>query len=170
MYSLIFVCLSLASVSLQTIEVTATSDVIAGSTSLRPEVLYGVPVPIDFVNQTAPWKLNLTDYTIDRQPVIIELQVTENQAHIAIFKFRILHAEGRNFHVTVQGQAGIKKADGSQYILRNINDILNYRRSTSKVYPILEMATILNKANGWLSYDPSFGKDVINLTWYFSED
>ena len=164
-YSLVLVGLSLASVSAQTVEVTRAPYVVAASSSEDPEWYINIGLPIDFVNQTTPWKLNLTGFSIDRQPVTLELQVTENLAHFAIYKFRLFHTKGKNFNLTVRGEVRLQKAvpNSSQDIVRNVNEKLSTRNRNSKVFPLLEMATILNKANGWLSYNSQLGKDVITI-------
>ena len=163
-YSLVLVGLSLASVSAQTVSVTRAPYVVAASSSADPQLTITIELPIDFVNTTAPWKFNLTGIFIDRQPVVLELQATENQAHFAIYKFRLFHKEGKDFDITVRGELRLKnKSNPSQDIVRNVNEKVSPRNRNSKVFPLLEKATILKKSNGWLSYNSQLGKDVITI-------
>ena len=163
-YSLVLVGLSLASVSAQTVSVTRAPYVVAASSPEDPEWKVEIGLPIAFVNQTVPWKFNLTGVFIDRQPFTLELQVTENQAHFAIYKFRLFHEEGKNFDVTVRGELRLENTNSSQDFVRNVNEKLSPRNRNSKVFPLLEKATILNKANGWLSYNAQLKKDVITIS------
>ena len=163
-YSLVLVGLCLASVSAQTVSVTRAPYVVAASSSADPEWTLTIQLPIDFVNQTVPWKFNLTGLFIDRQPVVFELQATENQAHFAIYKFRLFHREGKDFNITVRGELRLKnKSNPSQDIVRKVNEKVSPRNRNSKVFPLLEKATILKKSNGWLSYNSQLGKDVITI-------
>ena len=151
-YSLLLVGLFLASVSAQTVATTRTPYVVAVSNSSDPEYSIHHGINIEDVNQKKSWMNFVPGVLIDGQPVTMIVHVFENQAHFLTYKFKLFHAQRKNFDFTVRGELilGNHRVNSTD-IVRTVNEKLTPSSNSSKEYPLLDMATILNRANGWLS-------------------